>query len=65
MEDAVDRMSRFYQEFLGKTLTDKYTSLNTQMDRVVHNANTEISSLQSRVSGSYRPPQHSPVLTCP
>ncbi|RMJ26502.1 hypothetical protein PHISP_02653 [Aspergillus sp. HF37] len=40
----------FYQEFLGKTLTDKYTSLNTQMDRVVHNANTEISSLQSRVS---------------
>jgi E3 ubiquitin-protein ligase CCNP1IP1 len=65
MEDAVDRMSRFYQEFLGKTLTDKYTSLNTQMDRVVHNANTEISSLQSRVSGSYRPPQHTPILTCP
>lgn len=46
----VDGIS-FYQEFLGKSLSDKYTSLNTQMDRVIHNANSEISSLQARLSG--------------
>ncbi|PLN83920.1 cyclin [Aspergillus taichungensis] len=40
----------FYQEFLGKTLTEKYTGLNTQMDKVVHNANTEITTLQSKLS---------------
>lgn len=45
----------YYQEFLAKTLTEKYTGLNTQMDKVVHNANTEISTLQARLSGSYRP----------
>ncbi|KAL3479331.1 hypothetical protein BJX99DRAFT_244928 [Aspergillus californicus] len=39
-----------YQEFLGKTLTDKYTNLNTQMDKVIHNANTEISTLQARLA---------------
>lgn len=44
--------SRFYQEFLGKTLTEKYTSLNAQMDKVVHNANTEIATLQSKLSGT-------------
>ncbi|KAE8377001.1 hypothetical protein BDV26DRAFT_264468 [Aspergillus bertholletiae] len=40
----------YYQEFLAKTLADKYTGLNTQMDKVVHNANTEISTLQARLS---------------
>ncbi|KAE8356345.1 hypothetical protein BDV28DRAFT_165021 [Aspergillus coremiiformis] len=40
----------YYQEFLAKTLTDKYTSLNTQMDKVIHNANMEISTLQARLS---------------
>ncbi|BCR90289.1 uncharacterized protein ACHE_60175S [Aspergillus chevalieri] len=40
----------FYQEFLGKTLTEKYTTLNTQMDKVIHNANSEISTLQARLS---------------
>ncbi|RAK76834.1 uncharacterized protein BO72DRAFT_430028 [Aspergillus fijiensis CBS 313.89] len=40
----------FYQEFLGKTLTEKYTNLNTQMDKVIHNANSEISALQARIS---------------
>ncbi|GKZ24093.1 hypothetical protein AbraCBS73388_010711 [Aspergillus brasiliensis] len=38
-----------YQEYLAKTLTDKYTNLNTQMDKVIHNANTEISALQARI----------------
>ncbi|KAL4882626.1 hypothetical protein BJY04DRAFT_37720 [Aspergillus karnatakaensis] len=40
----------FYQEYLGKTLTDKYTNLNTQMDKMIHNANTEISTLQTRLA---------------
>ncbi|KAG2420513.1 hypothetical protein HFD88_000125 [Aspergillus terreus] len=39
-----------YQEFLGKTLTDKYANLNTQMDKVIHNANAEISTLQTKLS---------------
>lgn len=50
-----DEHNSFYQEFLGKTLTDKYTTLNTQMDKVVHNANSEISTLQTRLSGWYSP----------
>ncbi|OJK04358.1 hypothetical protein ASPACDRAFT_55849 [Aspergillus aculeatus ATCC 16872] len=45
-----DHSSSFYQEFLGKTLTEKYTNLNTQMDKVIHNANSEISALQARIS---------------
>ncbi|KAE8145704.1 cyclin [Aspergillus avenaceus] len=40
----------FYQEFLAKKLTEKYTNLNTQMDKVIHNANTEISTLQARLT---------------
>lgn len=52
----------YYQEFLAKTLTDRYTGLNTQMDKVIHNANTEISTLQTRLSGSCRP-THLPELS--
>ncbi|KAL2870649.1 uncharacterized protein BJX67DRAFT_244704 [Aspergillus lucknowensis] len=40
----------FYQEFLGKTLTEKYTNLNTQMDKIIHNANTELSTMQARLA---------------
>ncbi|RAL15761.1 uncharacterized protein BO97DRAFT_174456 [Aspergillus homomorphus CBS 101889] len=40
----------FYQEFLGKTLTEKYANLNTQMDKIIQNANSEISALQARLS---------------
>lgn len=44
-------MHRFYQEYLGKSLTEKYASLSTQMDKVIHNANSEISTLHGKVSG--------------
>lgn len=44
-------LSRCYQEYRAKTLTEKYASLNTQMDKVIHNANTEILSLQNKLSG--------------
>ncbi|PGH08087.1 hypothetical protein AJ79_06087 [Helicocarpus griseus UAMH5409] len=40
----------FYQEYLGKTLTDKYGALNQQMDKVIHDANSEISNLQNRIA---------------
>lgn len=39
-----------YQEHLAKKLADKYASLNTQMDKIIHDANTEISSLRNRIS---------------
>ncbi|KAJ5940403.1 hypothetical protein N7516_000571 [Penicillium verrucosum] len=44
------RVRRFYQEYRAKTLTEKYANLNTQMDKVIHNANTEILSLQNKLS---------------
>ncbi|KJF60436.1 E3 ubiquitin-protein ligase CCNP1IP1 [Coccidioides immitis RS] len=40
----------FFQEYLGKNLTDKYTALNRQMDKVVHDANSEITSLHQRIA---------------
>lgn len=43
---------RFYQEYLGKSLTEKYSTLNTHMDRVIHNANAEISALQAKLNSS-------------
>ncbi|KAJ5127972.1 cyclin [Penicillium atrosanguineum] len=39
----------FYQDFLGKSLTEKYSNLNTQMDKVIHNANSEITLWTSRL----------------
>ncbi|KAJ5083415.1 cyclin [Penicillium angulare] len=39
-----------YQEFLGKSLTEKYTGLNTQMDKLILNANSEISNLHSKLT---------------
>ncbi|WEW56854.1 hypothetical protein PRK78_002309 [Emydomyces testavorans] len=41
----------FYQEYLGKNLTDKYTALNKQMDKVIHDANSEMSTLHQRIEG--------------
>ncbi|RAH50337.1 uncharacterized protein BO95DRAFT_352703 [Aspergillus brunneoviolaceus CBS 621.78] len=55
-----DHSSSFYQEFLGKTLTEKYTNLNTQMDKVIHNANSEISALQARISDQNQIPTPHP-----
>ncbi|KAJ5453579.1 uncharacterized protein N7458_004535 [Penicillium daleae] len=42
----------FYQEYLGKSLTEKYASLSTQMDKVIHTANSEISTLHGKVSAA-------------
>ncbi|KAL8732534.1 MAG: hypothetical protein Q9166_002748 [cf. Caloplaca sp. 2 TL-2023] len=42
--------SSVYQEYLAKTLTDKYNNLGTQVDRIIHDANTEITTLNQRLS---------------
>lgn len=44
-------MTSLYQEFLAKSLTDKYGVLSSQMDRIIHDANAEIVNLRSKVSG--------------
>ena len=51
---AIDRLltcSSVYQEFLAKSLADKYTTLSTQMDKVIHDANSEISHLHGKLDG--------------
>ncbi|KAL8854357.1 MAG: hypothetical protein Q9221_000844 [Calogaya cf. arnoldii] len=39
-----------YQEYLAKSLTDKYNKLGTQVDKIIHDANTEITALNQKVS---------------
>ncbi|KAL2050132.1 hypothetical protein ABVK25_009635 [Lepraria finkii] len=39
-----------YQEFLAKTLTDKYSNLNQQLDQVLSDANSELNILNQRIS---------------
>lgn len=43
--------SRVYQEYLAKGLTDKYGNLSNQMDKMIHDANSEIVGLRDKVSG--------------
>lgn len=43
-----------YQEHLAKSLTEQCTTLNSGMDDLVHQANSQIKSLQSRLQGQYR-----------
>ncbi|KAL1622562.1 hypothetical protein SLS56_008740 [Neofusicoccum ribis] len=38
-----------YQEYLARSLTEKYTMLNVQMDKVVHDANSEIANLREKL----------------
>lgn len=45
------KMYRVYQEFLARSLTDKYSTLSSQMDKVINDANTEISILRDKLSG--------------
>ena len=39
-----------YQEYLAKNLTEKYATINGQMDKIIHDANSEISSLRNKLS---------------
>ena len=46
--------SSVYQEYLAKTLTDKYTTLNMQMDKVINDANSELNVLNQKLNGNMR-----------
>lgn len=39
-----------YQEHIAKSLTEKYANLSTQLDKVIHEANSEISRLRDKVA---------------
>lgn len=43
-----------YQEFLAKTLTDKYGNLNVQVDKIVNDANAELEILHQKLAGEGR-----------
>lgn len=43
----------YYQEYLGKGLTEKYAVLNTHMEKVTNDANSAIANLQNRLSGQW------------
>lgn len=40
-----------YQEYLAKTLTDKYGNLNVQVDKIVNDANAELEMLHQKLAG--------------
>lgn len=40
-----------YQEFLARSLTDKYATLSTQLDGVIDEANGQINQLQEKLAG--------------
>ncbi|MCJ1245469.1 hypothetical protein MMC30_002673 [Trapelia coarctata] len=39
-----------YQEYLAKSLTDKYGNLSVQMDKIIHDANAEIDNLSQNLA---------------
>ena len=41
-----------YQEYLAKTLTDKYGNLSVQMDKIINDANAEIEMLHQKLAGT-------------
>lgn len=40
-----------YQEFLAKSLTEKYGDLNVQLDKIINDANSQIENLNQRMQG--------------
>ncbi|RDA82791.1 hypothetical protein CP532_6282 [Ophiocordyceps camponoti-leonardi (nom. inval.)] len=44
-----------YQQFLHKTLLEKYTSLRAQMNQIATDANSEIERLRQRISSRFTP----------
>jgi E3 ubiquitin-protein ligase CCNP1IP1 len=41
-----------YQEYLAKSLTDKYASLSSHMDKIIHDAKAEIAVLRENVANA-------------
>jgi E3 ubiquitin-protein ligase CCNP1IP1 len=45
-----------YQDYLSRSLTEKYAALNVQIDKIINDANAEISSLRNKMSSkNYMP----------
>ena len=51
----IDNWYRCYQEYLSKGLTEKYSNLNTEKEKLINSANAEISSLQNKVARKFSP----------
>ena len=43
------RVGRLFQETFGRNLNEKYSALNGQLDKLIHDANTEISNLRTKL----------------
>ncbi|TQV93023.1 NEDD8-activating enzyme E1 regulatory subunit [Cordyceps javanica] len=41
----------YYQQYLYKTLTEKYSALNSRLEQTVNEANAQIETLQRKISG--------------
>ena len=50
-DDHVLTVYSVYQEYLAKTLTDKYGNLSVQMDKIINDANSEIENLHHQMEG--------------
>ena len=65
---AVDKVLTFcsvYQDFLATSLTEKYSTLSSQMDKVIEDANSEISNLRGKLDGEQCTQSlHDTDLTC-
>lgn len=44
-----------YQQYLYKTLTDKYSNLGTRLEKTVNDANSEIEGLHHKLSSWFLP----------
>jgi len=42
-----------YQEYLARSLTDKYSTLSSQMDNIIDSANSQINNMGTKLEGRY------------
>lgn len=56
MDGLIARLMQrsIYQEYLAKSLTDKYQTLSTQLDKIINDANSEITTLRDKLSCASR-----------
>ncbi|KAL8831942.1 MAG: hypothetical protein Q9191_000582 [Dirinaria sp. TL-2023a] len=50
MKTSVLTWNSIYQEYLARSLTDKYGNLSVQMDKIINDANAEIDNLNQKLS---------------
>ena len=46
----ITNVGSIYQEYLAKTLTDKYGALNAEVDRITNEANSQLERLTQQIS---------------